>query len=564
MQRKYADLVENWDVQEEAVIVKPQSSKKHWVLRFPLAALVFWMFALSLSFGGKDGVAISQLEITVFGFAVLISICYLLPRAARALPVLSLGSTARFFFFASTAFAALVILQLLPLTEELLSFISPRTAEAYRAVEAEYFFISHEPSKTLFQFLWMSCLAIVCFWFLSLPRETLSHRSARSRSKRESKKKTPLLREAQQTEQLANFLQSTLIALGTFCSILALGHWTLGAERLFGVFEISARTPFLDNARAHWPLLNPNHLAILLEVSLMLSLGRFFKFVRIESLRQGRLTERGALHFFLRAPERLNKQIWLVLSLLLMSLALVLTLSRAGNVLVLCGVAAIWFVTRRYEFSPSLRPLARSSRSRTRRPSSGLAKVLKQLSRLKTPLTFAVLILVGLIFLGESGRDLAAKRLEYGLSASFDDFRSALAAVSWEIFAMYPLFGVGLGCWSALATQLIPVEAAGWTLDYAHNDFLQLLSEGGMIAGSIVLACLYKLLMFNLRVWQQELLPSQRIEFASSFLALLLPLLHSCLSFPFHLPILSLVFVVTLIFHIRLGEYLIEQNKRTT
>ena len=168
---------------------------------------------------------------------------------------------------------------------------------------------------------------------------------------------------------------------------------------------------------------------------------------------------------------------------------------------------------------------------------------------------YSFFLLLALSFLlGNTGRQLATNRLEYGLATGFDENRLLLAGAAWSVFAAYPLFGSGLNTWHLTASRYIPRELAGWELDYAHNEYLQLFAEMGV--GGVVLAVFFFFFLirsFN-EAWKGIPLPTDRVELAGFFCAVLLPLLHALVDFPFHLPATLIVSALVLAMYVRLVE----------
>jgi len=162
-------------------------------------------------------------------------------------------------------------------------------------------------------------------------------------------------------------------------------------------------------------------------------------------------------------------------SVVLMVLSLVWTLSRSaiiGFVVALCGFA--WLTVRRSHVS--------------------------RVYRASVVLSLAVLLIASLWWRGaatvvawfQDPQDL------YGRIAAWRD--------GWHVVRDFPLVGTGLGTYST-AMLFYQRSNPGFHLNQAHNDYLQLLAEGGLlvaIPASIVLVCLAVAVRSNLAAARHE------------------------------------------------------------
>lgn len=177
------------------------------------------------------------------------------------------------------------------------------------------------------------------------------------------------------------------------------------------------------------------------------------------------------------------------LAMVLLVIALVLTGSRMGNVaffvaLLLTGGLAYFIMAYR---PPALRPLIIS-------------------------LVVIDLLVVGSWFGADQiAARLSVTRLELSASANvtestvraagveqksveLDAERPGLVRVSWSLYQQAPWFGHGAGSFRSVFPSARTTDLSHKFYDHAHNDFVQLLVEyglvGGMIAALIVLMCL--------------------------------------------------------------------------
>lgn len=470
------------------------------------------IIALPLLMGGKDFASEAAVKLICFGL-LLLSIA-----SGKITAVISLLSHQRGLTVITLLCIFAVSTQLLPLPLPLLSILSPQAAESYRQVGASSGTISLLAYNTLSDGVWVFatlCLLIMlAAWNHHLKLVT----------------------------QKINVISPTLsfnpfaIALifgGILCSAIALAHWASGAENYFGTFG-ELRTG--QTRRAHWPFVNPNHLSIYLQASFILCFGCFLD--QCSSIKQ-RLN---AKLYRRRNPtgKQLRSDVVLVfafgLSCFFLAVSNLLTASRMGNVLLLLGASTLFVIHLRCDNALGL---------------VSVVPVINQPLTTKTRrilvIATAMAVIVGAISItGQAGQQLAQERLAYGLTTSFDDVRFLLFKATLNVITDFPLLGAGLGAWHIAAQMYVPNELAGFRLDYAHNDCLQLIAELGLL-GLVIVAIATVVVVKNVSYkWRRIQLPSNRRAFAASVLALTLPLLHSLVDFPFHLPALSIMMVILL------------------
>jgi O-antigen ligase/tetratricopeptide (TPR) repeat protein len=102
-----------------------------------------------------------------------------------------------------------------------------------------------------------------------------------------------------------------------------------------------------------------------------------------------------------------------------------------------------------------------------------------ELGRLTAAAAICVLLMV---FIGARGQQAVGQRLQQAATDATLAGRLGVWKDSLPMAADFPLFGVGLGCWSEMFPQY---QSPPWPVDsywaQTHNDYLQLLSEIGLI-----------------------------------------------------------------------------------
>jgi O-antigen ligase len=196
------------------------------------------------------------------------------------------------------------------------------------------------------------------------------------------------------------------------------------------------------------PFVNRNHFAGWMLMALPLVIGYFFGRVA-RGMRDVKPGWRNRLVWFSSADA--SKTILAGFAALLMALALVLTMSRSGAIgLLVALVIAGWFVTRR------------------------------QSTPLRRAVLATFLVFVGVFVVWWVGIDRLENRFNETGSVVGLNGRLGIWADTWRIAGRYLLFGTGL---NTFGTATLFYQTADLARHYvqAHNDYLQLLSDGGLL-----------------------------------------------------------------------------------
>jgi O-antigen ligase len=158
-----------------------------------------------------------------------------------------------------------------------------------------------------------------------------------------------------------------------------------------------------------------------------------------------------------------------------MGLTVVVSLSRGGMISVFAGLIFVAMMsgrTARTDSRASDRHLSSSSsRSRVK-------------ARIGAVAAIALAIVVGVIWIGaEAVINRAAQSIDAPAPSQMSFFgRNWVWRDTWAMFASNPVLGVGLGAYETVYP--IYTHSNGYLLvQYAHNDYLQLLSDAGIVGG---------------------------------------------------------------------------------
>ena len=298
------------------------------------------------------------------------------------------------------------------------------------------------------------------------------------------------------TPHRLRLLVRTITIFGFLLAIFGLTQ-SFTTSKVYWIRELPQSQPF-------GPFINRHHFAGYMELALALPLGLLFS---------------GAL-------EKEKRFIYLF-AVGLMSIALMMTNSRGG---LLSLLAEIGFLVALAGF-----------RRRTKRKSSEKKSNIKS-AAMKAGLALVLVVaMLGAVTVlgGESG----LSRLLGTLNT--DDPTTGRAhfwAVTIDIIKTHPILGVGLGAFSVVYTGY-DSRNGQFRLEQAHNDYLQVLSDGGIVGAALGLFFVFSL--FRLGFTRRESHDAFRRGVATGALAgCFAVLVHSFFDFTLHTSSNALLFLI--------------------
>jgi O-antigen ligase len=285
---------------------------------------------------------------------------------------------------------------------------------------------------------------------------------------------------------------------------------------LFGMFQY-----FTNPAQIYWfrqpkfaqpfgPFVNRHHFAAYMELTLALPLG---------------LLASGAI-----AVER---RLLYLFAVMIMSAALVLTTSRGGILSLgaeVLFVAAIAGLVRRKQEKDEAEEGDGAAESRVR----------GALVRVGLGFALVVALLAGAVWLG--GEESLARL--FG-TVSADDPTSGRVQFwqgTWGVIKEYPLLGAGLGAFSVAYTRHDVLNGAT-RLEQAHNDYLQILSDAGIVGGALGLFFIFMLFRYGFaRFGSKD--KFRRGVAAAALAGCFAVLVHSFFEFSLHMTSNALLFLL--------------------
>jgi O-antigen ligase len=206
----------------------------------------------------------------------------------------------------------------------------------------------------------------------------------------------------------------------------------------------------LNQSTAFGPFINRHHFAGYMELTIALPLGLLFA----------------------GAVDR-EKKLLFIFIVGLMGVALVMTASRGGIISLVAEVIFLAIVTAIWR-KPSEERRRRASRLKSVAIRAGLAAAL------------LVSLFIGVLALGG---EMSINRLIVDSVNTNDPTtgRAHFWAVTLEIIKAHPFLGTGLGAFGVVYTRFDSRNGL-FRLEQAHNDYLQVLSDGGIIGAALALA----------------------------------------------------------------------------
>jgi O-antigen ligase len=252
------------------------------------------------------------------------------------------------------------------------------------------------------------------------------------------------------------YIVRAIAFIGLIASIAAIVQRAQRIDLLYGIWR-----PLDAGARPYGPFVNRNHMATWIIMACPVAFGYLLARAP-RSHTQRRLSQR-----LVNALEHLGTmRVWLVVSVSVMTLAVLLSASRSGLVGLMMAFMLSTLLTRRR---------------------GTLA------TRRWALLQFALLALVVLSF---ANYDVLLGRLEESMARAQEGRgRVAIWRDTIRLAGDFPLTGTGAGTFGR-AISVYQTAEPGYAIDQAHNHYLQMMAEGGvsLLLPGVIAAGLFVLL----------------------------------------------------------------------
>jgi O-antigen ligase len=366
------------------------------------------------------------------------------PRLPRAIKVL-LG-----------VFLAFSALQIVPLPAALVRALSPRAYGIYAGLVRDAVIapssrltLSFSPGATVYELVLILCYGL--FGYLIL-------RTVRNRGR-------------------AEILIVVILAAALFQAFYGMAETFSGHEMIFG------RAKRYGLGSVTGTFVNRNHLAGFLEMAFPLSLGYLLVKARYFAMEKGLSLRRRILWF---GQESLQWTLLLGLVPIFIGVGLIFSKSRSGiMVLVVTAVLAAAAVASWRELSDEGDPGGGAGREGRRR----FGRILRLVVMII--LAAAVWIGIGPIIRRFSEADISA------------DSRRTFYRNTLEMIGAFPWTGTGRGTYVNAYAMYEKVDDR-LRLSYAHNDYLEVTAENGVIAGAALILAGFGLVVWLALLWRRR------------------------------------------------------------
>lgn len=305
--------------------------------------------------------------------------------------------------------------------------------------------------------------------------------------------------------------------LRIFYALIGMGVF----QALYGLFELYNKNPrilffekmyHLDSVTGTF--VNRNHFSGYMEMIIPLAIGLAIARVDLHSLMEMRWRDR-----LLRLSEKgLSTSLLVSLGVIVMAVAVIFSKSRSGLFLLIFSFILFFGLTIVF---------FRKTEHQKKGARNFIAAV------------FIVIVFVSLYV----GIDATIER--FALDRLLREGRPTYWKNTVGIFADYPLLGTGLGTFPSLYPDK-EAEETLIRLYHAHNDFLEYLSELGIVGMLLLLGGVLFLLIKSFLVWIERRRPEVKGLGLGGIVAIICILIHSLTDFNLHIPANMLLFTVVL------------------
>ncbi len=456
---------------------------------FILLCLLLWL--LPLPFGGNIEWAVLGLEVTVWVLFVVYLISRLMRKPAR-FAALS-GNRLRPIYFLTGLFFLVALVQIVPWPESLVRTLSP-AAWAWRQslLQAGVFESPVFRTQTFSLSPWASAYELVRYLsyaaFVFLLSRVLTSR-ARIRA-----------------------LTLTLVSAGVFQSLYGLSEFFGGTNRIFNWVNR------YYSGSAFGTFVNRDHYSAFLEMLFPLSLGYFLVRAEFFSQKPG-LSWRQKMARF--GQEQVQKSLLFVIPPLVIGLGLFFSRCRSGII--------IFIVT----FFLTLLLLSVASISGRRRTEKRLVRVV------------VLLVLLGVVLVG-----IGPVLERFAQGGFFDRNRLLFYTYTLDLISDYPLMGCGLGTYVQAINPYLSKDF-NVILSHAHNDYLEMLAETGLVGGAALVLAAILGFVLALTGWLKSRDPLVKGVGLGALMGVFAILFHSLTDFSLRMPGNALVWLSLLVLAVK-------------
>lgn len=287
-----------------------------------------------------------------------------------------------------------------------------------------------------------------------------------------------------------------ITVFGFAYAFFAILQSVLSPTRIYGIYETGYAIPFGS-------FVNRHHFAACMELAIAVPLGLLFT-----------------------GSVRKDKRLVYIVMAVLMGSALMLSGSRGGLVALACEAILLVLLTSKAEGARSV--------------------------ALKAGLSLALLLAIvgGAVFVG--GDTSLTRFAETASSRDITSNRTQIWATTLKVISAHPLVGTGLGAFTQAYARHDTLSGSE-QVDQAHNDYLQVVADAGLIGAIIGGAFLFIFFREGLRNSRRHNTFRRGIA-VGAFVGCTAVLVHSLFDFVLHTTAVSLMFLTLLAMMVAAGR----------
>ena len=298
---------------------------------------------------------------------------------------------------------------------------------------------------------------------------------------------------------------------GLMILVLAVGFFEAlyGLLLYFGGDELGLWNPGQSQVTLSGTYVNQNHFAGLLEITIPVGLGLLLSsWPQHEELPDIRSIPRSLSAFLL------SQRAVILFCVLIMTAALIMTESRGGIGALAVGITAAVLIA---VWKKGIRT-----------------------TELVVGMVAVVLAAIAILWLG-SGR--FSEKLQ---TAGFSSDRGVLRELSYRMIGDNPIFGTGLGTYRWVFPSYKDERFGSYFYEHAHNDYLELLSEQGVVGFSLLALGVFFILLSLIRAFGHRRDPLVRGTLFAAIAGSVSFMAHGLVDFNFQIPANAYYFFVLL------------------
>lgn len=371
-----------------------------------------------------------------------------------------------FFKILLVIFLGATVIQVIPLPPFLLKIVSPRTFEIYSSLHLDgiseisgsgtagigWKTLSFSPNLSVYELT-----KYICYFFFGF----LVYKCVRTK------------------REIENFVLA-LLGIAIFESFYGLTEYFGGTARIFGWFNK------YHAGSAFGTYINRNHFAGFLEMIFPISVGYLLVKADFFAMKKGLSLKQKIVWF---GQERLQKSLVFGLTSVLIGIAIFFSRSRSGLMIFFVSIFLMIIAL-------SVGSVASGSGSRSERELAEGHSRERRLRKIVRTIFLAVLFSVIMI-----GVKPIIER--FSLEALTKEGRPVIFKNTIDLIKSFPLFGTGTGTYVFAYMMYEKVYVRAIT-DHAHNDYLELLAESGLIGGGSLILCAFGALGYVFAGWMRR------------------------------------------------------------